>query len=91
MSFRLAGFAIAVLVVGIIVGGCAGEDDGLAEATATPNAVPTVTAEPTATAVLPTATVEPPEKPRLNIPNRGYNSKGDADAPIVMFDFSDFL
>ena len=28
---------------------------------------------------------------RVNVPNRGYNSMGSLDAPITMFDFSDFL
>ena len=64
-------------------------------------AAPTATAAPpTATSVPPTATmevaaeseVEPVvEKVRVNVPNRGYNSYGDPDAPITMFDFSDFL
>ena len=64
-------------------------------------AAPTATAmPPTATSVPPTATVEVAaesevetavEKVRVNVPNRGYNSFGDPDAPITMFDFSDFL
>ncbi len=64
-------------------------------------------ADPTATAVPPTATAVPPtatmevaveskietavEKTRVNVANRGYNSLGDPDAPITMFEFSDFL
>ena len=64
-------------------------------------------AAPAATAMPPTATSVPPtatmavaaeskietavEKVRVNVPNRGYNSFGDPDAPITMFDFSDFL
>lgn len=94
MSFRLAGFAIAMLAVGILGVGCGGEDGGSAEVTAevAPTAEPTATPEVTATPVPPTATVEPTaDKPRFNIPNRGYNSYGDPDAPITMFDFSDFL
>ena len=64
-------------------------------------AAPTATAAPpTATSVPPAATmevaaeseVEPVvEKVRVNVPNRGYNSYGDPDAPITMFEFSDFL
>ena len=35
---------------------------------------------------------EEPEvaKPLLEVPDRGYNSLGSPDAPITMFDFSDF-
>ena len=29
-------------------------------------------------------------KPLLEVPDRGYNSLGSPDAPITMFDFSDF-
>ena len=61
-----------------------------------------VTVEPPAATVAPTATNEVPEEvsgksgeeeepARVNVPNRGYNSYGDPDAPITMFDFSDFL
>ncbi len=61
---------------------------------------PTATVAPTATKV-PMATTESvgkvveesdgEEPARVNVPNRGYNSYGDPDAPITMFDFSDFL
>ena len=33
----------------------------------------------------------PEAKPNLSVPNRGYNAMGSDDAPITMFDFSDFL
>ena len=38
------------------------------------------------------ASDEEPEvaKPLLEVPDRGYNSLGSPDAPITMFDFSDF-
>jgi len=60
-----------------------------------------VTVEPPTATVPPTATTEVVEEvsgksgeeepARVNVPNRGYNSYGDPDAPITMFDFSDFL
>ena len=57
-----------------------------------------VTVEPPAATIAepPSATAkviqEAAEEPaRVNVPNRGYNSYGDPDAPITMFDFSDFL
>ena len=59
----------------------------------TATAVPTATQVPTATvAVVEEVAEEVVEKQaRVNVPNRGYNSLGDADAPITMFEFSDFL
>ena len=55
------------------------------EAAVTPSPVPT----PTTAA---TATVAPEEEPLppLEIPDRGYNSVGNPDAPVTLFDFSDF-
>ena len=58
-----------------------------------------VTVEPPTATVAPTATTEvvagdsaeEEEPARVNVPNRGYNSYGNPDAPITMFDFSDFL
>ena len=57
-----------------------------ATATAPPVPSPVVTA---------TATVAPgedreAERPRVDVPHRGYNAVGDPNAPITMFDFSDF-
>ncbi len=57
--------------------------------TATP--LPTATPEPTATSTSEPIPVAPTEKTRVNVPNRGYNALGNPDAPITMFDFSDFL
>ena len=107
MSFRSVTLFFLLTVGGLVVigacGGSEGEDaggDGLTAELAVPPAtevvvvatatvMPTATPEPTATME---ATSEPVvEKPRVNIPNRGYNSLGDPDAPITMFDFSDFL
>ena len=81
-------------------GGAVGENVLTAELVVPPDSQVTVEA-PTAT-VVPTATTEVVEvvagesggkdRPaRVNVPNRGYNSYGDPDAPITMFDFSDFL
>lgn len=63
-----------------------------------------VTAEPPTATVAPPPTKAPmataevveessgdDEPARVNVPNRGYNSYGNPDAPITMFDFSDFL
>lgn len=69
-----------------------------------PPAKQATVAAPTATRTAPTATAIPPspiaeegnidakqEKPQVSVPNRGYNAMGSDDAPITMFDFSDFL
>ena len=49
-------------------------------------ASPTPTPEPA-----PTATVAPEEEEEpLEVPDRGYNSVGSPDAPVTLFDFSDF-
>jgi len=56
---------------------------------------PTVAPAPTATAA-PTAAPAPDDAPALSapavpsVPHRNYNALGDADAPIVMYDYSDF-
>ena len=86
-------------------GGAVGENALTAELVVPPPSQvtvepPTATVAPTAMGA-PTATSEAvegvveaseDERPtRVNVPNRGYNSYGDADAPITMFDFSDFL
>ena len=103
MSSRTATL-LALLVLGIIVvGACDGPEDEVSSidgltaevlqaVAATATESPTATPEPTATPVPPTATMEyTAEISRVKIPNRGYNSLGNPDAPITMFDFSDFL
>ena len=55
------------------------------EALATPSPVPTPTAVEAAAAA-PDEEQEPP----LEIPDRGYNTVGNPDAPVTLFDFSDF-
>ena len=53
---------------------------------------PTATAVPTATeAVEVVKEVDDEEALRVHVANRGYNVMGSEDAPITMFDFSDFL
>ena len=100
MPYRLSTLVLLVAITTVLVG-CGDSEgertggDGLTAELAVPPAAPTVaptpTPEPTATVEL-TATMEPVvEKQVVNIPNRGYNSLGDPDAPITMFDFSDFL
>ena len=102
MSFRLLALVSLLLVVLLAVAGCGASDGGVVresgltaelavppEVQSVPTATPTP--EPTATPV-PTVAVEPkPSKRTVSIPNRGYNSMGDADAPITIYDFSDFL
>ena len=102
MSFRLITPVFLLVLVSIAVVGCGSSDGGVvresgltAELAVPPEvqSVPTATStpEPTATPV-PTVAVEPtPDKRTVNIANRGYNSMGDADAPITIYDFSDFL
>ena len=53
--------------------------------------VGTSTVAPTATTVPTAADISKEEADRVNVPNRGYNAMGSEDAPITMFDFSDFL
>ena len=104
MSLRMFILVPLVLFGAVAVVGCGLRDEGeaVSENVLTPELVvppaSQVTVEP------PTATIaEPPsatakviqeaveEPARVNVPNRGYNSYGDPDAPVTMFDFSDFL
>lgn len=106
MSFRSFALVTLVLfgaVVGCGLrddGGAVSENVLTAELVVPPDSQ--VTVEPPTATVAPTATTEVVEEvarelgeekepARANVPNRGYNSYGDADAPITMFDFSDFL
>ncbi len=60
------------------------------EATPTVEVVATATPSPTPEPA-PTATPEPVEEEEpLEVPDRGYNSVGSPDAPVTLFDFSDF-
>ena len=104
-SFALVALVLfgAVAVIGC---GLRDEGGGVSENVLTAELVvppgSQVTVEPPTATVPPTATTEVVEEvagksgeedepARVNVPNRGYNSYGDADAPITMFDFSDFL
>ena len=62
------------------------------EATRTVEVAATASPAPTATAVVETATVAPEEEQKtpLEVPDRGYNTLGNPDAPVTLFDFSDF-
>ena len=105
MSLRVFVLAALVLFGAVAVVGCGVRDgDGavgesvLTAELVVPPASQVTVESPTAT-VAPTATAEMVEgvageddgSARVNVPNRGYNSYGDPDAPITMFDFSDFL
>ncbi len=107
MSLRLFALVALVLFGAVAVVGCGLRDEGggvsenvlTAELVVPPGSQ--VTVEPPTATVAPTATTEVVEEvaresgeeeaARVNVPNRGYNSYGDPDAPITMFDFSDFL
>lgn len=105
MSLRLFALAALVLFGAFAVVGCGVRDEGetvtenvlTAELVVPPASQ--VTVEPPTATVAPTATTEEvagesgeeEEPARVNVPNRGYNSYGNPDAPITMFDFSDFL
>ncbi len=58
------------------------------EPTATAPPVPTPTA--TRTSTVAPAEDRADETPGVDVPNRGYNVLGNPDAPITMFEFSDF-
>ena len=106
MSFRSFALVALVLFGAAAVVGCGLRDEGgaVSENVLTAELVvppaSQVTVEPPT--VAPTAKTEVVEEvaresgeedepARVNVPNRGYNSYGDPDAPITMFDFSDFL
>ena len=80
------------------------EGDTLTAELVVPPAKQETVAAPAATRVPPTSTAlsetsdaaiskvsEAAENRTVNVPNRGYNAMGGNDAPITMFDFSDFL
>ena len=107
MSFRFAALAVLILVSVFAVVGCGiqtqrgvGNEKVLTAELVVPPVKEEVVVEATATAT-PSPTATPTvavtkevieEKPKtIRVSNRGYNSMGDTDAPIVMFDFSDFL
>lgn len=104
-SFALVALVLfgAVAVVGC---GLRDEGGGVSENVLTAELVvppaSQVTVEPPTATLSPTAKTEVVEEvagksgeekepARVNVPNRGYNSYGNPDAPITMFDFSDFL
>ncbi len=68
------------------------EKEATREVEATPTVEVVATASPTPTPEpAPTATPEPVEEQEpLEVPDRGYNTVGSADAPVTLFDFSDF-
>ncbi|MXX91890.1 MAG: hypothetical protein F4Y63_00355 [Chloroflexi bacterium] len=93
--------AVAVIGCGLRDEGDAVSENVLTAELVVPPASQVTVEAPTATVVA-TATTEVVEEvagdsgeeeepARVNVPNRGYNSYGDPDAPITMFDFSDFL
>ncbi len=71
---------VAALAFGIVAAACG---------SATPTPMPPPTATTTASA--PTATATEGKASSDPVSNRGYNVRGEDDAPITLFDFSDFL
>lgn len=103
MPFRHVALVL-IVVSAVAFVACGGADDGGADGDgltaelavppdsrvvveAAPTVAPTATAEPATTA----EPVDAAENRVVNVANRGYNSYGNPDAPITMFDFSDFL
>ena len=100
-----AAIVLAVVFVGCGVrSGDRGDESVLTAELVVPPADQETVEPPTATRVPPTATPAPLKatseistageteaKLNLSVPNRGYNAMGSDDAPITMFDFSDFL
>ena len=99
MSPRSFALAVLILFSAIAVAACGAQDAGetVNESALTAELVvppaSQVTVEPATATVAPTPTEESieDEPPRVHVPNRGYNSYGNPDAPITMFEFSDFL
>ena len=94
MSLRMFALAALLLFGAVSVAGCGVRDDGdtVSENVLTAELVVPPASQATVEASTATVAVEPTvERRRVNIPNRGYNSYGNPDAPITMFDFSDFL
>ena len=94
MSLRAVAFVTSVVMLAVAGFGCGGDADDVALTAEA--VVATAIVVPTSTPMPPTATPEPTEvpmadEPEVKVPNRGYNALGDPDAPIKMFDFSDFL
>ena len=106
MSFRIAALAVLVFAF-VSVGCGGSRDDvisggesltpelvvppGSQEGAKALSATATATPVPTSTATVEPMPTEVVEKVRVRVPNRGYNAMGSNDAPIVMFEFSDFL
>ncbi len=94
-------YAIPVFVV-VAVLACSGEltveveKEVAREVEATPTvevvatATPAPTPEPVETATPAPDEEEEVEKTPIEVPDRGYNTVGSPDAPVTLFDFSDF-
>ena len=103
----IAVFLLSSIVLACGVSNEGGSDgDTLTAELVVPPAKQETVAAPTATRVPPTFTdlsetsdaaiskvseAAGKRKRTVNVPNRGYNAMGGNDAPITMFDFSDFL
>lgn len=86
MSLRSAAL-VAVAIVAISGAACGGSSEDVALTAESVVATAIVAAEPTPAPTETTAS----DAPTVKVPHRGYNALGDPNAPIKLFDFSDFL
>lgn len=85
---------VAALLFPVLLFACGDTQTSAPETLAPPpTSVPLVELAP----IVPEETTEPDpvvtevsESATVSVSNRGYNVKGSADAPITLFDFSDF-
>ena len=101
MPFLRSALVFLVALGALTLGACGVSEDGgtlggepalTAELVVPPaeQELVSATAAPTATAV-PTVIDTPAGMQRVNVANRGYNVKGSDEAPITLFEFSDFI
>lgn len=86
MSLRSVAL-VAIAIAALSGAACGGSSDNVALTAESVVATAIVASEPTS---VPTETPAS-DAPIVKIPHRGYNALGDPNAPIKLFDFSDFL
>ena len=90
--FSLAAAAFAVVSLAVVACGPSTPDSPTVAPAPTATTAPIATSAPDAAAAPNDASaLSAPSVPSVpSVPHRNYNALGDADAPIVMFDYSDF-